>query len=1651
MLGDVSPAVPSSLPLDQRDPAVGATDPRELGCRCDECYLGRQFAALGHDAPVLPEVHKHDAEVAIIAEAPGAQEERRKRPLIGPSGRELMRGLSKFGIERQDVVLDNGLMCLHGDSKVLLGDGTARPIRQLVAERYDGEVMSVDSEGQLVRRRIIGWYRNKRAGRRLFKVSSRRAKGVRVGVVGPIVTEDHEIRAVDGKDGGVRWIPAAEIAMRPDRYSVFTRDPRPKSGSAAADVVAGSLLGDGTISKGKRCMQIGHGADQEEWLRLKQRALGDLAQDRITRVSADKLSGTQDALYLRTVPSRYFAGLRHDHYNEDSTRRIPEHFSLTARALAVWYLDDGHLRLRQGRRPRISINQTKLQGPDLARLLRALKQRLGLRATTSSKGRISFDAANTQRLLGLIAGMVPPCLEYKTLPKLRGLFNPDYWQPSTAVSVADDPIIEEVERRGTSVFCVDVEETHNFVTTDVVVHNCRPPDNKLKRVMHAHGKIKKAAEAKAKEQRQENKKRRKLGMPQLPIEPVPPSPIECCRPHILQRAQHTPNIIALGATSFYSITGEQKAIRKLRGAFVDRWLVEDKHGNLDVWKPPSSLPQDGIAAATPEGAQHLRIVPTLHPAYVLRSPAWREAFQQDIGRFVRWMKGELEWKEPWLVVKPNYQQLKDWLYSADVSWHATDAETDPVGRPMIGKDGRQHGPAPIVPQMRCLCFSSPEGSMVVPFRSIRFVENEAGVSTGHYRWLGRRGDEQFTFYPQAEAQAIWELIRHWLMDPSRLKVGHNSRYFDAAVYVNEFDLPGPPANHIDTIIMFRAYNSEITRDLYTLGTMMTDVPSWKGGDSGSVALNTRSDMDLWEYNGVDGAVTARCAKKLLPHVHRRQQQSVVEMDFQVQEIARGMKRLGMYVDEDKRKELEAGLQGQKRAHRGRIKDIVGSSDFNPNSFPQVGRLLYEDWKLPILGVSEDTGEPSTDDDTLRALIHAKVLDEQQEEMVLELRRLRKVSKELSTYVTKLRPWNDYRKNSKGKLVGGLVGPDGRVHPDYNVHTPSTGRLSSSNPNCFDAETEILTSKGWVRFDQLLEEHRKGEAHQVAQWSLDDEQISFVAPEAYHEHDYDGDMVQLQHQSADLLMTGNHRIPLRNRKTGKVKTVHAIDIPRPKRSPSDWQTVHAGHYAGGKGLDLTEDEVRFLVAVQADAHIRKDGYGLDFGFSKPRKINRIRSLLRMLGYNFSEYPGEDRTRFYVPLCYRLERLLKWLGPKKTFGPWVLDLSRGQLDVMLEEAWFWDGCYTRKSQFASSIKGNADWVQTAIALSGVRANQRVYLGSVSPSYQVDVKRRKYNAITHKAVVETSHYTGKVYCVTVPSSYIVVRRQGKITITGQSQNFPKHLRSMIIPAPGHCFVGADYDQIELRLICALAGVESYLATFRGGGDPHAVTALLIYGDIFKAELRKSLTRGEWAFYQKTGAPPKAQDENATDMYVSLRRFAKTFVYAVIYGGSAQTIYNSVSAAEDDNGNLLFPDMKLGEVKASYRSWMRNAKEIPAYWDTLTTFANKHKYLVEPIGGRRRDFYNPRHERNEILNFPIQGGAGIIMGRGLIKLVDVMPFDFAGEFTGVVNQCHDAVTCEAPDRDRDIRLARERIQESLECEHGGMHYTAEASKAVYTWKEAA
>ena len=84
-----------------------AYDAQQAGARCDVCVL-RLWREGG---PVPPEAHAATDRIALVGEAPGAEEAKWLRPFVGDAGKEQDIALAHAGVQRAEVFITNAILC----------------------------------------------------------------------------------------------------------------------------------------------------------------------------------------------------------------------------------------------------------------------------------------------------------------------------------------------------------------------------------------------------------------------------------------------------------------------------------------------------------------------------------------------------------------------------------------------------------------------------------------------------------------------------------------------------------------------------------------------------------------------------------------------------------------------------------------------------------------------------------------------------------------------------------------------------------------------------------------------------------------------------------------------------------------------------------------------------------------------------------------------------------------------------------------------------------------------------------------------------------------------------------------------------------------------------------------------------------------------------------------------------------------------------------------------------------------------------------------------------------------------------------------------------------------------------------------------------
>lgn len=468
---------------------------------------------------------------------------------------------------------------------------------------------------------------------------------------------------------------------------------------------------------------------------------------------------------------------------------------------------------------------------------------------------------------------------------------------------------------------------------------------------------------------------------------------------------------------------------------------------------------------------------------------------------------------------------------------------------------------------------------------------------------------------------------------------------------------------------------------------------------------------------------------------------------------------------------------------------------------------------------------------------------------------------------------------KYAAMDGAVCADGRVRGMFRFYGAGrTGRF------CLTGDHEVLTRDGWVRLDQW-------NGGFIAGWNATTEGISFQKAEALS-FDYDGEMYTYKDPRIDQCSTPDHKMRVQKYDgewvdmTVEEMAKCRVNIP-----------MYGYHYHRGCANPAW---LRVLIMTQADGFYTPDGI-IHFGFKKERKIERCKTLLRKAEISFvvSKYKN-GVTRITIPA--RMVPL--WLRQfrTKTFGYCLLDENP---DIFFDELPNWDGYYPAPNsiQYSTCNKQNADIVQALAHMSGRCAVMKVKKNSKrnvnwKDAYIVDIWLTPGASHELRVKPEVNEYKGKVYCASTSTGYFLVRRNGRVWITGNSgkivqfQNLPRNsmedldearelvrkgdyetlsalyedvpdvlsqlIRTALIPREGHLFAVADYSAIEARVLAWLAGEEWVLEAFANGEDIYCTTASRMYH-----------------------VPVEKHGENA-----DLRAKGKQAVLACNYGGSVGAI---------------------------------------------------------------------------------------------------------------------------------------------------------------------
>ena len=228
----------------------------------------------------------------------------------------------------------------------------------------------------------------------------------------------------------------------------------------------------------------------------------------------------------------------------------------------------------------------------------------------------------------------------------------------------------------------------------------------------------------------------------------------------------------------------------------------------------------------------------------------------------------------------------------------------------------------------------------------------------------------------------------------------------------------------------------------------------------------------------------------------------------------------------------------------------------------------------------------------------------------------------------------------------------------------------------------------------------------------------------------------------------------------------------------------------------------------------------------------------------------------------------------------------------------------------------------------------------------------------------------------------RTGRISSAEPNlQNIPvrtelgRELRRFFNAKEGYVLVDADYSQIELRVLAALANDENMINAFISGADIHSITAS-----------------------QVLGVPLDEVTPND-------RRKAKAVNFGIVYGIGA------FSLSQDIGTSVVEADRYIKGYLANYSgvaAFMEHSKQSAKEKGYAETYFGRRRYLPElqESNAIRRGF-----GERVAMNMPIQGTAADIIKIAMIRVYERLKAEFPK--AKLIMQVHDELIIEAPEND--------------------------------------
>lgn len=372
--------------------------------------------------------------------------------------------------------------------------------------------------------------------------------------------------------------------------------------------------------------------------------------------------------------------------------------------------------------------------------------------------------------------------------------------------------------------------------------------------------------------------------------------------------------------------------------------------------------------------------------------------------------------------------------------------------------------------------------------------------------------------------------------------------------------------------------------------------------------------------------------------------------------------------------------------------------------------------------------------------------------------------------------------------------------------------------CFSPDHEILTMSGWIPVEKLTKDYKVATL-------VDEKKLKYDYPTEIMEYDFDGNMYEINSNQVSLKVTPNHRMWVATRTSGfKIEKAEEIYGKRRKylKNCEDYLIdEHANDFPGefvGNNFVIRNDEGEITFEFPINDWLIMFGIWIAEGYvyyNQDLRLyyvewctnkKRVRDALDKIGLKFSKYYKKNWDKEFTSYRINSKDLAKYFDSLNITGSvnkdlpnWVWYLTRDECRILIHGMMLGDGHIMKNGTRlydTSSVKLR-DSFQKLCIHAGYSANYCLKYAAGKQSIIKATDNRPEEIITsnydawrltivekqntplvneEKQLDKWEEYKGKVYCCTVPSGIIYVRRNGKGVWCGQSRHGQKGTLGMV-----------------------------------------------------------------------------------------------------------------------------------------------------------------------------------------------------------------------------------------------------------------------------------